>query len=486
MKTLIKSFPGKGQSASSLISEMKIIKDNDASWRNGKVFGYIYYPGDEEARVLDEAYRMFRYENALNPSLFMSLKKFENETVAMVADLLNGGPDVAGSLTSGGSESILMAVKTFRDKARHDHPRIENPEIIIPESAHPAFDKAAHYLNVKVVHIRVRDDKRADVDAMEKAISSDTILLVGSAPCFPHGVIDPIEDIGKLALKYNIPFHVDACMGGLMLPFVEKLGYPVPAFDFRVAGVTSVSADIHKYGYSPKGSSVVLYLNHDIRKYQFFVSANWSGGLYGSPTILGSRNGGPIAVAWAVISHLGYEGYLRMAKEVMDVTRKLQAGINSIPGLKVVSNPEMSVFAFTSDRFDIFTVGDELSKGGWHFDRIQFPNCLHVTVSYHNAALADEFLATLRKAVEKVAGMKIHNVSSHVLVSLIKGLSKALPENWFRKLSSVVSGLFQSGKKQNPAAGAAMYGITAAIDNRRNVHDMVLEVMDKMYSLIQI
>jgi glutamate/tyrosine decarboxylase-like PLP-dependent enzyme len=244
-----------------------------------------------------------------------------------------------------------------------------------------------------------------------------------------------------------------------------------------------MSADIHKYGYSPKGASVILYLNHEIRKYQFFVSSDWSGGLYGSPTILGSRNGGPIAVAWAVISHFGYDGYLRMAKEVMEVTKKIEAGINSIPGLKVVSNPEMSVFAFTSDKLDIFAVGDELSSDGWHFDRIQFPNCLHVTVSYHNAAKTDEFLADLKKAVERVAGMKIQNASSHFLVSLIKGLSKALPENWFRKLTSSVTGLLQSNKKHNSSTSAAMYGITAAIDNRKNVHDMVLDVMDKMYSL---
>lgn len=248
------------------------------------MFGYIYYPGDEAAHVAEEAHHLFSTENALNPSPFTSLRLFENETVQMMADLLNGGPDAAGSLTSGGTESILMAVKTARDKAR------------------------------------------ADVDAMRKAVTPNTILLVGSAPCFPHGVTDPIAEIGKVALEYKIPFHVDSCMGGMMLPFAEKLGYPVPPFDFRVPGVTSISADIHKYGYSPKGVSVIIYASRELRKYQFFVYTDWSGGLYGSPSILGTRCGGPIAAVWASLVHNGLDGYLRMAREVMEASKKIQEG----------------------------------------------------------------------------------------------------------------------------------------------------------------
>jgi sphinganine-1-phosphate aldolase len=477
------SFPEKGQAASDLISEMKTIKSKDTSWRDGKMFGYIYYPGKEVAKVIEEAYQMFSSENALNPSLFISLKKFENEIVAMVADLFNAGPEAAGSLTAGGTESVLMAVKTARDKARKDHPAITEPEILIPESAHPAFEKAAHYLNVKVIHAPVGEDKRVDVVAMGGCISSNTILLVGSAPCFPHGVIDPIEEIGKLALKYDIPFHVDSCLGGFMLPFVEKLSYPVPLFDFRVPGVTSISADIHKYGYSPKGASVIIYINHEFRKHQFFVCADWSGGLYGSPTTLGTRSGSPIAAAWAAIKHIGYEGYLTMAKEVMEAAKKMQSGINSISGLHVISNPEMSVFAFTSDKSDIFAIGDELSANGWHLDRIQFPNCLHLTVSYHNVDKVDEFLSALSQAVKKVSGMKIQSISSHFLISMIKGLSKALPETWFRKLSSKATALLEQKEDSKPGRNAAMYGITAGLDNRENVHEMVLDVLDKMYSL---
>ncbi len=482
MKTPRKSIPASGFPASQLIPEMQKIKSADASWEEGRMFGYVYYPGVESARIAEEAYRMFGTENALNPSLFTSLKKFENEIVQMVTGLLNGGPESAGSFTSGGTESILLAVKTARDKARKDHPDIVHPEIIVPESAHPAFQKAAHYLDVNTVLTPVRTDKRADTDAMRKAVTSNTILLVGSAPCFPHGVIDPVREIGKIAVDNNIFFHVDACMGGMLIPFVEELGYPVPEFDFRVPGVTSISTDIHKYGYSPKGASVIIYADHALRKHQFFVHSDWSGGLYGSPTLIGSRSGGHVAAAWATLLSLGREGYLKMANEAMEISRKLQDGINSIEGLRVISNPDLTIFAFTSDTFDIFEIGDAMSGKNWFLDRIQFPNALHVTIAHHNAVQADNFLSDLKQAVDNVKERKIGSASSHFLVSFVKGLSKVLPETWFRKLSSSASKLFGSKDNSKHAMGAAMYGITAGIEDRGNVHELVLDVLDRIYS----
>jgi glutamate/tyrosine decarboxylase-like PLP-dependent enzyme len=481
MKNIRMSFPEKGTGASVLLSEMKAIKTKDVAWRDGRMFGYIFYPGDDAARAVEEAYRMFCCENALNPSLFVSLKKFENETVQMMTDLLNGGPDASGSLTSGGTESILMALKTARDKARVDHPEIKCPEVVLPESTHPAFNKAAHYFDIKLVHTPVRADKRADVEAMREAVTPNTILLVGSAPCFPHGVIDPLGEIGELALEHKILFHVDACMGGMMLPFAEKLGYPVPPFDFRVPGVTSVSADIHKYGYSPKGASVIIYATRELRKHQFFVYTDWSGGLYGSPTMLGTRCGGPIAAAWASLMYHGLEGFLKMAREVMETSKKIQEGINSIPGLKVVSNPDMSIFAFTSDQFDIFEVGDELSLKRWYLDRIQFPSSLHMTISYHNVNHADEFISAVREAVTKVTADKAKSRSTHFLISFVKGLSKVLPDTWFKKLSSAAAGLMGNKDDERHGMSAAMYGITEKIENRKNVHDLVLDVLDRMY-----
>lgn len=479
MKYSRKQFPEKGTDGSGLISEMRSIKAKDASWLKGKMFGYIYYPGDRTAQVVQEAYQLFTSENALNPSLFISLKKFESEAVQMMADLLHASPEAAGSFTTGGTESILLAVKTARDKARADHPEIINPEVLVPESAHPAFDKAAHYLNVKIRHIPVREDKRANVPAMKKAITENTILLVGSAPCFPHGVIDPIADLGIIALEHKIPFHVDACMGGMILPFAEKLGYPIPLFDFRVPGVTSISADIHKYGYSPKGASVIIYINREFRRHQFFAYTDWSGGLYGSPTMMGTRCGGPIAGAWAALVYNGLEGYMAMTREVMESAKKIQQGINAIPGLHVVSNPDMSVFAFTSEKYNIFQIGDRLSARGWTLDRIQFPGSLHLTVSYNNVRQTGEFLTALRESLNQVSEAKGKSRTISLVVSFVKRMSKLLPDTWFRKLSALLMTDKQDDERHE--MGAAMYGITEKLENRKNVNELVLDVMDRMY-----
>lgn len=481
MKPCSKPFPETGTEASLLMAEMQRIKRSDASWREGKIFGYVYHPGEEAAGVAEEAYRMFWSENALNPSLFSSLRRFENETVQMMTDLLHGGPDASGTFTSGGTESILMAVKSARDRARALHPEITSPEMVIPESVHPAFLKAADYLGVRAVLTPVRQDKRADAGAMEKAVSRNTILISGSAPCFPHGVIDPIEEIGEMAIRHNIPFHVDACMGGMLIPFAEEAGYRLPRFDFRVPGVTSVSADIHKYGYSPKGASVIIYANRSLRKYQFFVHTDWSGGLYGSPSLLGSRSGGPVASAWAVMKHIGREGYVKMAAMAMETSRKLQAGINAIPGLHVVSNPDITIFAFTSADADIFEIGDALTQQGWFLDRIQFPNALHLTVANHNIIHAESFLSTLEKAVATVKKKRISSASSHFLVSFVKGMSRVLPEKWFRKITLAASKMTGSKDSGKQGMSAAMYGITASVENRSNVHELVLGVLDSMY-----
>lgn len=445
------------------------------------MFGYVYYPGDEVAGVAEEAYNIFRTENALNPSLFSSLKKFENEIVQMMISLFHGGPEAAGTFTSGGTESILMAVKSARDWAHANRPGIVSPEIVLPASVHPAFHKAAHYLGVKVVLTPVGPDKRADVDSMRMALTSDTIMLAGSAPCFPHGVIDPIGEIGKLAIEREILFHVDACMGGMLIPFAEEAGYAVPLFDFRVPGVTTISADIHKYGYSPKGASVIVYADRLLRKHQFFVHTDWSGGLYGSPSMLGTRGGGPVASAWATIMHLGRNGYVKMAGEAMKASFNLQAGINSIPGLSVVSNPDLTIFAFTSSDSNIFEIGDALSKQGWFLDRIQFPNALHVTVAKHNTSQTEELLAALRQAVTNVKKNMISGASTHFLVPFVNGMSKVLPEKLFMKLSSAASNLASGKDNAKHGMGAAIYGITASIDNRKNVHDLVLDVLDRMY-----
>jgi glutamate/tyrosine decarboxylase-like PLP-dependent enzyme len=271
-------------------------------------------------------------------------------------------------------------------------------------------------------------------------------------------------------------------MGGLFLPFIEALGYDVPPFDFRVSGVTSISADMHKYGYSAKGSSVILYNSHELRRSQYFVISSWPGGLYASPTMLGTRSGAPIAGAWAALKTYGKDGYQRMAARVMNATRKLKEGIESLPGLTVIGKPVMSVFSFRSDRHDIYRVGDELARRGWNLDKLQFPPALHMTVSSINTGHENEFLGALKESLAVVEGHKISEVSSNVLISIVKALSGILPGKWFLKLSRKFTAMMD-GKEGGGATGAAAYGMTVAIDRREEVDEILLDVLDKLYSV---
>ncbi len=474
-------FPQKGLHHDDLIPLMDQFKEDDANWREGKTWSLVFYPGEEVARVIEEVYNKYIFENGLNPTAFPSLRKFETETISMAADLLNGDQDVVGNMTSGGTESILMAVKTAREWAREHKPDIKNPEMVVPISVHPAFEKAAHYFDVKAVHVPLREDFRVDVDQYEDYINENTILLVGSAPAYPHGVIDPINEIGALAKKHNLLCHVDACVGGFMLPFVKQAGYPIPAFDFAVDGVTSISADLHKYAYAAKGASVVLYKTRELRKHQYFVYTEWPGGIYASPTISGTRPGGPIAAAWAVIKFMGNEKYVEMNSSVMKCTKKIQEGINSTPGLQVIGEPDSCVFAFTSDSHDIFAIGDEMTLKGWHIDRQQFPNSLHLTVTQNHIEYADEFLKDLFTAVATVRKVNWSGISSSLTINAVKGISKLLPEAAFSKLSSKASKLMGGGNASGlPTRTAAMYGMMGALSNRGDVYDMIVNLMDNL------
>ena len=301
------ALPTKRTPAEQVLDAMKEIREHDARWQEGKTWSLVYHAGDEVTELLKKAYTMFFSENGLNPTAFPSLKKFEAEVVSMAASLLGGDDETVGNMTSGGTESILMAVKTAREWARANRPAITAPEMILPDTVHPAFEKAAHYFGLKPVRTAITPDFRADVGAAQDAVTPNTILLVGSAPSYPQGVVDPIAELAQIALEHDILFHVDACVGGFMLPFVRRLGYPVPDFDFRVAGVTSISADLHKYAYAAKGASVVLYKNNALRRHQYFVYTDWSGGIYASPTMTGTRPGGGDCAAghWNNAAHSG-------------------------------------------------------------------------------------------------------------------------------------------------------------------------------------
>jgi sphinganine-1-phosphate aldolase len=476
-------FPARGIEGDEIISRLKELKSNDAPWRNGRMFGYVYHPGAREAKTIEQAYQLFFADNALNPSLFASLKTLENETVAMVAELLHATDECAGNMTTGGSESILVAVKTARDWAKRHRPFIKDPELVAPVTIHPAFSKAADMVGIHIRYAPLTPDKKADPTEIGRLINGNTIMIAVSAPCFPYGVIDPVEEIAEIALKNELLLHVDCCLGGLMLPFVEKLGYTVPPFDFRVKGVTSISADIHKYGYASKGSSVTIYRTHELRKFQYFVHSDWPGGLYASPTMLGTRSGAPIAAAWAALKTIGLDGYLRMAREVMETTRKIQEGIKSVGGLRIIGEPAMSVFSFTSDKHDIYIIGDELAKSGWNLDKLQFPPALHMTISNLNSSHEDEFIAALKDAVAVTEGHKINAASSHVVVYIARAFSRLLPAKWFRKLSSKFTSLMNSDDGKNTGTGAAAYGIMASINNRENVDEIMLDVLDKLYTV---
>jgi glutamate/tyrosine decarboxylase-like PLP-dependent enzyme len=458
---------------------MRALRKKDAKWREGKTWSLVYHVDDEVTEFLKEAYTMFFAENGLNPMAFPSLKRFEAEVVSMTAGLL-GGEEAAGNMTSGGTESILMAVKTAREWARAKHPVKTAPEMILPQTAHPAFEKAAHYFSVKAVHIPVHEDYRADVEAARAAISPQTILMVGSAPSYPQGVVDPIVELAQVAADHNLLFHVDACVGGFMLPFVRKLGYPVPDFDFRVPGVTSISVDLHKYAYAAKGASVILYRDRELRRHQFFVHTDWSGGIYASPTMTGSRPGGAIAAAWAIMNHFGEEGYLTIADTVMKTVTRLRQGIGEIDGIDVLGDPAMSVLAIGSDRMNIYEIGDELTLSGWHMDRQQFPPSLHLTVTHAHAQVADKFLNDLARAVVRARRSRVVRLSNSAKVALVRNAGKLLPARWMSALASRASSLTGLDGATVPKRSAAMYGMMASLPNRGDLNEIVLDILDQL------
>lgn len=400
MKLSDVSLPDHGTPSDELFARMRERKAADADWRGGKTWSLIYPAGEEVDAVLHEANNLYLYENALNPFRFPSLADMEKEVVAMTARLLNGPPEASGSMTSGGTESILHAVRVARDRAKAER-GVTEPTLVIPFSAHPAFAKAAKYFGLDLVHIPLGDDLRADLAAAGRLVDDRTALVVGSAPNYPHGVVDPIPELSALAADRGVPFHTDACVGGFLLPFMERAGYDVPLFDFRVPGVSTMSADVHKYGFATKGASVVLHRNGEhVLQYQAFLYEDWPGGLYGSLALAGARPAAPIAAAWAVMNFLGMDGYVKLTRTTVSTARRLRAGIEGA-GLRIVGDPVASVLAFGSGGtdLDIMAVGDVMDDRGWGLDRQHGPDALHMMVSPAHERIVDDFLADLRYAV---------------------------------------------------------------------------------------
>ncbi len=480
---MTRSLPPHGQTRDEVLTALHAARTEDIDWRDGRLFSLVYSAGPEATVLLQEAYALFLSENALNPGVFPSLRRFEAEVLAMSADLLGGGPSgVVGNMTSGGTESILLAVKTARDWARHHHPERQPPEIVVPASAHPAFDKAGHYFGVQIVRAPIDAGYRADVAAVARALSDRTIMIVASAPSYPHGVVDPVTDLAALAKERGLLCHVDACMGGFMLPFVRRLGYPVPAFDFTVPGVTSLSADLHKYGYAAKGASVILYRDRALRRFQLHAATDWSGGIYASPSLSGSRPGGAIAAAWAIMHFLGEDGYLRAAAAVMESVGRLRQGIAALPELHILGDPDMSLLAIGSQRLDIYEVGDEMTARGWHLDRQQHPPSLHLTISAHHAGMEDLFLADLAAAVVAVRRPGLRRRVVRAALGAASRGARAMPAPWLSALTGRARALL-GGDGSLPARTAPLYGMLATLPNRGDIRELVLDLVEGFTTL---
>lgn len=400
------SIPTKGRNKDEVLRALEDFRSRDVPWREGKAFGYVF---DAKVDALDagkKAYLAFLSENGLDPTSFPSLLRLENEVIAMCRAHVHGDEKVVGNFTSGGTESILLAMKAARDWARKNRPEITAPQILAPITAHAAFHKAAHYLGMEIVTFDCdADTHRANLDAARAAITDRTIALIGSAPSYAYGVIDDIPGLAALAEEKDLWMHVDACMGGILLPYMEKLGETVAPFDFRVKNVWSLSMDLHKYGFCPKGASVVLYRDKGLRKHQIYACAEWSGYTIVNAAMQSSKSGGPLAGAWATMTCMGEDGYLALTQEMRAATKRYAEGIASIPGLKLLAEPDMTLIAFTSDEFHVFHLPDLMKKRGWYIQpQLGFGphrENVHLSVTSANVPHVDAFLADLRAAVEE-------------------------------------------------------------------------------------
>ena len=402
------AFPSERCSRDELQRRMESLRCEDAPWHSGRSFKPAYFAGDDVLDVAHEAFGMYIDENALySRTSYPSLHRYEVEVVDMLLDLLHAPGGAGGSTTSGGTETNIMAVKTARDWAREHKPAATAPEMVVPRTAHPSFDKAAHLLGVGVVRMAESPNFAADVEAMASAINENTVMLVASAPPYPYGECDPVAPVSELAHEHGLWMHVDACLGGMVLPFAREIDPSVPEFDFAVPGVTSISVDLHKYGYATKGVSALLLRDAAQERFQRTTFEDWPAGVYSTPNISGSRSGGAIASAWAVMRYLGRDGYRDVVSRLVRVRQALIDGIESIEGLSVYAKPHTFQFAFGSDAFDIFAVAAGLGHRGWQVGRALEPPSIMLMLNLSHEATLDAFLYELREVVDEVKAAKI-------------------------------------------------------------------------------
>ena len=442
------TIPVHGRDHDAVLRDLDAMGQDDADFKGGRTWSMIYWAGDAHHDLVRAAHDRYLAHNALNPMAFASLKRMESQVVSMSASLLNGPASATGTMTSGGTESIMLAVKTWRDRARKRRPWVRRPNIVAPVTVHPAFAKAGHLFDVDLRLVPVDEDGVVDPALLARRIDRNTVLVVASAPQYVTGAVDPIPEIAAAAAAKGVPVHVDACFGGFIQPWLERLGVDMPAWDFRVPGVMSMSADLHKYGYAAKGASVVLYRDSAILRHQFFVSTDWPGGLYASPGLAGTRPGGPIAAAWAALMGMGEDGYIDRARDALEASERLRAGLGQIPDLRVLGLPHSTITTWTArtdergtPAVDIYAVADLLAAKGWSVDRQQRPPSVHNTATAANLPVIDEYLADLRSAIAQ---------------------AKADPS-------------------LSRAGDAAVYGLMARVPLRGMVKQGVLDLMEKMY-----
>lgn len=443
----LQDIPKEGWTKEKILEEVKRYQSlGTVNWRGGRASGTVYGGNSNEMQdLITEVYRLTSWSNPLHADVFPGVIKMETEITKIACKLFGANENACGMVTSGGTESIILACKAYRDYARYIK-GIASPEMIIPITAHAAFEKAAKLLGMRIRMIPINTETmQVNVKAMKKAITKNACMLVGSAPQFPHGIIDPIEDIAKLGAKYNIPVHVDACLGGFLLPFMESAGFDIPPCNFRLQGVTSISADTHKYGYAPKGSSVIMYRDTSFLHSQYSVQTDWPGGVYATPNLGGSRAGSNIATCWAAMMYYGGNGYVDNTRKVISTSRYIESGLREIPGLIVYGKPQMSVVAVGSNVFDVFRLVASLSGLGWNLNRLQYPSGFHfcVTLQHTMEGVADQFLEDIKECTQAI--MK---------------------------------------DPKTPATGmAAMYGVAASLPDRSIVAELASAFVDSCYDV---
>ncbi|KAK8862474.1 pyridoxal phosphate-dependent transferase [Apiospora arundinis] len=451
------SLPKEPWTDDALRTELETLANMDHTrWEDGFVSGAVYHGEDDLLKLQTEAYGKFTVANPIHPDVFPGVRKMEAEVVAMVLSLFNAPPNAAGVSTSGGTESILMACLSARQKAYVER-GVTEPEMILPETAHTAFHKAGEYFKIKIHLVACpAPSHQVDVHRVSRLINSNTILLVGSAPNFPHGIIDDISALSKLGVKRRIPLHVDCCLGSFLVPFLEKAGFETEPFDFRLKGVTSISCDTHKYGFAPKGNSTVLYRTQELRTYQYFVSPDWSGGVYASPGIAGSRPGALIAGCWTSMMRVGEPGYIDACVQIVGCAKKIAEHITTTSPplsaeLQIIGRPLVSVVAFTARNLNIYDIADAMSAKGWHLNALQNPPAMHIAVTRPMVKVWEKLVADLETVIEA--------------------------EREKERVRAV------EGKAKGAATGdsAALYGVAGSLPNKTVVVDLATGFLDLLY-----